>query len=76
MNKLWKIEILIVNLLYEIKIYMYMLINIKDNNLLYNVRMSNDLVLWWNKNRLFIDNNVLNIEMIWVIWKFEYLWNM
>lgn len=63
-------------MLYEIKIYMYMLINIKDNNLLYNVRMSNDLVLWWNKNRLFIDNNVLNIEMIWVIWKFEYLWNM
>lgn len=62
-------------MLYEIKIYMYMLINIKDN-LLYNVRMSNDLVLWWNKNRLFIDNNVLNIEMIWVIWKFEYLWNM
>lgn len=36
----------IVNVLYEIKIYMYMLINIKDNNLLYNVRMSNDLVLW------------------------------
>lgn len=63
-------------MLYEIKIYMYMLINIKDNNLLYNVRMSNDLVLWWNNNRLFIDNNVLNIEMIWVIWKFEYLWNM
>lgn len=62
-------------MLYEIKIYMYMLINIKDN-LLYNVRMSNDLVLWWNNNRLFIDNNVLNIEMIWVIWKFEYLWNM
>lgn len=23
-----------------------------------------------------IDNDVLNIEMIWVIWKFEYLWNM
>lgn len=63
-------------MLYEIKIYMYMLINIKDNNLLYNVRMSNDLVLWWNNNRLFIDNYVLNIEMIWVIWKFEYLWNM
>lgn len=63
-------------MLYEIKIYMCMLINIKDNNLLYNVRMSNDLVLWWNNNRLFIDNNVLNIEMIWVIWKFEYLWNM
>lgn len=63
-------------MLYEIKIYMYMLINIKDNNLLYNVRMSNDLVLWWNNDRLFIDNNVLNIEMIWVIWKFEYLWNM
>lgn len=63
-------------MLYEIKIYVYMLINIKDNNLLYNVRMSNDLVLWWNNNRLFIDNNVLNIEMIWVIWKFEYLWNM
>lgn len=54
-------------MLYEIKIYMYMLINIKDNNLLYNVRMSNDLVLWWNKKGLFIDNNVLNIEMIWVI---------
>lgn len=67
MNKLWQIKILIVNVLYEIKTYMYMLTNTKDNNLLYSVRMSNDLALWWNNNRLFIDNNVLNIEMTWVL---------
>lgn len=36
----------IVNVLYEIKTYMYMLTNTKDNNLLYNVRMSNDLAVW------------------------------
>lgn len=66
----------IVNVLYEIKTYMYMLTNTKDNNLLYNVRMSNDLALWWNNNKLFIDNNVLNIEMTWVTWKSEYSRNM
>lgn len=75
-NKLWQIKILIVNVLYEIKPYMYTLTNTKDNNLLYNVRMSNDLALWWNNNRLFIDNNVLNIEMTWVTWKSEYSRNM
>lgn len=33
-------------------------------------------VMIWYCGEIIIDNNVLNIEMIWVIWKFEYLWNM